>query len=179
MSAGKKRARAISSDEAMPQIKMPRLENGDGRHNKNRAELSFSTSGISGNATVQNAGGHIINGDYTVHRTLSTDDNPKIKQKSEVMKWIYTVDSDTSLSYNAAQKVHLSGTGSWFLDGSHFVQWKEQPGSLLWLYGGLYFIAGCGKTVLSCGYFSPHPREILSDFSLATLPLPMSSASAT
>ncbi|KZP13670.1 hypothetical protein FIBSPDRAFT_869075 [Athelia psychrophila] len=131
MSTGEKRPRTMSSDEAMLQNKMARLESGNGSRNGNRTELSFSTSGNSG--TVQNAAGHIFNGDYTVHQTVPTE---KALDKRDVLRWIYTVDSDTSLSYNAAQKVHLSGTGSWFLDGSEFLEWKEQRGSVLWLYGG-------------------------------------------
>lgn len=42
--------------------------------------MTFSTSRISGNATVQNAGAHIINGNHIVHRMASIDENPKIKQ---------------------------------------------------------------------------------------------------
>ncbi|KZP15794.1 hypothetical protein FIBSPDRAFT_74790 [Athelia psychrophila] len=70
------------------------------------------------------------------------DTNTRMKQvqyyleKSKVLEWIYSADSDTSSNYNAAQKVHLAGTGSWFLDGKEFAQWKEEPGSVLWLEGG-------------------------------------------
>ncbi|KZP05789.1 hypothetical protein FIBSPDRAFT_966969 [Athelia psychrophila] len=142
MSTGEKRPRTMSSDAAMLQSKMPRLESSDSMQNRNRTQLSFSTSGTSGNATVQNAGGHIINGDITVHQTAPTEEAP---DKKEVRKWIYATDSDTSSNYNAAQKVHLSGTGSWFLDGSQFSEWKEQRGSVLWLNGS----PGSGKTVLS------------------------------
>ncbi|KZP21469.1 hypothetical protein FIBSPDRAFT_1044192 [Athelia psychrophila] len=125
---------------------LPRLQSSDAGRNGNRGELLFNTSGTSGNAIVQNAGGHIINGDYTVHQTASTrDEDRKIEQKRDVLEWIYTADSDTSPNYNAAKKVHLSGTGTWFLDGSQFSEWKEQPGAVLWLYGG----PGSGKTVLS------------------------------
>ena len=46
---------------------------------------------------------------------------------------------DTSPSYNAARKKHQSGTGSWFLEGSRFSEWKERPGSVLWLCGGRRF----------------------------------------
>lgn len=84
---------------------------------------------------------------------------------ASVQQWIYSADSDTSSNYNAAQKVQLPGTGSWFMGGSEFSQWKAHSGLVLWLEGSrtssnivtavihvlsLCLTAGSGKTVLSC-----------------------------
>ena len=54
--------------------------------------------------------------------------------ESKIHEWIKA--PDASPSYNAARKKHQPGTGSWFINGPQFLEWKEQPGSLLWLYGG-------------------------------------------
>ncbi|KAJ7872181.1 ankyrin repeat-containing domain protein [Mycena olivaceomarginata] len=42
------------------------------------------------------------------------------------------------------QKVHHEGTGSWFLDGPQFTEWKDNSG-VLWIQGK----SGTGKSVLS------------------------------
>ncbi|KAF7975428.1 hypothetical protein HWV62_9551 [Athelia sp. TMB] len=70
------------------------------------------------------------------------DVNARINDESKIHEWIKA--PDISPSYNAARKKHQTGTGSWFLNGSQFSQWKAQPGSVLWLYGG----PGSGKTIL-------------------------------
>ncbi|KAF7972864.1 hypothetical protein HWV62_16906 [Athelia sp. TMB] len=70
------------------------------------------------------------------------DVNARINDESKIHEWIKA--ADISPSYNAARKKHQFGTGSWFLNGSQFSQWKAQPGSVLWLYGG----PGSGKTIL-------------------------------
>ncbi|KAF7969697.1 hypothetical protein HWV62_26146 [Athelia sp. TMB] len=62
--------------------------------------------------------------------------------ESAIHAWLQA--PDTSPSYNAARKKHQLGTGSWFLNGFRFSEWKRRPGSLLWLYGG----PGTGKTIL-------------------------------
>ncbi|KAF7975438.1 hypothetical protein HWV62_9571 [Athelia sp. TMB] len=51
---------------------------------------------------------------------------------------------DVSLNYNAARKKHQRGTGAWFLRGTTFSTWKDNPGSVIWLRGG----PGSGKTIL-------------------------------
>ncbi|KAF7978074.1 hypothetical protein HWV62_1723 [Athelia sp. TMB] len=81
-------------------------------------------------------------------RRLLIDINVRVKEvgaevkKNKIHEWIKA--PDNSSSYNVARKKHQHGTGSWFLDGSQFLGWKEQPGSVLWLSGG----PGCGKTIL-------------------------------
>ncbi|KAK1468711.1 hypothetical protein CMEL01_00478 [Colletotrichum melonis] len=52
---------------------------------------------------------------------------------------------DPSIDHNKASNLHHDGTGQWFLDTKEYLDWKTNPGSSLWLYGG----PGCGKTILS------------------------------
>ena len=52
---------------------------------------------------------------------------------------------DPSSNYNSAREKHHPDTGLWLLDSRPYLEWKDQPASLLWLHGK----AGCGKTVLS------------------------------
>ncbi|KAF7983537.1 hypothetical protein HWV62_21100 [Athelia sp. TMB] len=73
--------------------------------------------------------------------------NPSLKGHAKFLErdihaWMNA--PDTSLTHTLARKKHQSGTGSWFLNGSLFSDWKEQPGSAIWLSGG----PGCGKTVM-------------------------------
>ncbi|KAJ7458965.1 ankyrin repeat-containing domain protein [Mycena latifolia] len=62
---------------------------------------------------------------------------------TELREWLQ-LPSDMGTKHGATQKLHLKGTGSWFLDGVQFKEWQETPGSL-WLEGQ----SGAGKTVLS------------------------------
>ncbi|KAF7970480.1 hypothetical protein HWV62_23839 [Athelia sp. TMB] len=94
---------------------------------------TLNAIGTSGKASVT-----MVAGDYIVYPTAVQYHD----KKREIHTWLKA--HDTSVSYNAARKKHQAGTGSWFLDGSQFSQWKERPGSILWLYGG----PGCGKTIL-------------------------------
>lgn len=52
---------------------------------------------------------------------------------------------DPSIDHNKASNLHHDGTGQWFLNTKEYLDWKTNPGSSLWLYGG----PGCGKTILS------------------------------
>lgn len=81
-----KRPRALSSDEAGLQNKQPRTEGSNGKRHPNHQagvsdllsdmsicltrpkKLIFNTNDISGSATIYNAGGHIIHGDYIVQQ---------------------------------------------------------------------------------------------------------------
>ena len=48
-------------------------------------------------------------------------------------------------NHNRALKKRHPGTGTWFITGEVFANWKRNSNSFLWLYG----MPGCGKTVLS------------------------------
>ncbi|KAF8850847.1 hypothetical protein BDZ45DRAFT_538316, partial [Acephala macrosclerotiorum] len=60
----------------------------------------------------------------------------------QIFRWLSPVDQ--SVNHQQACEQRLPGTGHWLLEDQRFVQWKESPGSLLWLHG----IPGCGKTIL-------------------------------
>jgi hypothetical protein len=64
-------------------------------------------------------------------------------QQRRIRKWLSALDPSTDLK--EAQKLHLKGSGQWFLNGSAFASWKTIPKAMLWLRG----IAGCGKTIIS------------------------------
>ncbi|KZP12267.1 hypothetical protein FIBSPDRAFT_1050183 [Athelia psychrophila] len=65
-----------------------------------------------------------------------------VQMEREIKIWMDA--PDTSPNLNAARKKHQPDTGSWFLKGSAFTRWMENPDILLWLHGG----PGCGKTIL-------------------------------
>ncbi|KZP12284.1 hypothetical protein FIBSPDRAFT_166106 [Athelia psychrophila] len=113
-------------------------------HNSAREEQTFISIGTSG--TVTNVGGDYIvyhePADSAVHTSAVMKCIQDVQMEEKIEKWMDV--PDTSPNFNAARKKHTPGTGTWFLDGSTFKSWKEDPGFLLWLHGG----PGCGKTVL-------------------------------
>ena len=76
----------------------------------------------------------------------------------DIRNWLSTI--DTSANYNEARKKCQDKTGSWFIEGETFKEWKEKADKLLWIRGKgefnfakcnyiLSFVpAGCGKTIL-------------------------------
>ncbi|KAF7976642.1 hypothetical protein HWV62_5961 [Athelia sp. TMB] len=94
-----------------------------------KAAPTFNVSGTSGKGTVMSIAKDFVQGDKHT--------------QNEIHAWMKA--ADTSPSCNAAWKKRQPGTGSWFLEGAQFSEWKERPGSVLWLCGG----PGCGKTILS------------------------------
>ncbi|KAF7966438.1 hypothetical protein HWV62_38376 [Athelia sp. TMB] len=103
---------------------------------------AFDTSG-----TVAMIAGNYIEGDYNVGQgageiqdTLNLIHDEQ--KKRDINNWMAA--PDTSPNYKAAREKHQQGTGSWFVGGSVFEEWKAHPGSVLWLHGG----PGCGKTIL-------------------------------
>ncbi|KAF7980713.1 hypothetical protein HWV62_37181 [Athelia sp. TMB] len=95
--------------------------------------------------------GHVINVGRDYNATFNTyndgtssevkavaDTNTRVKgiqndQKSDRIKtWMKA--PDTSINYNAAQKLHQGDIGSWFTSCHEFITWKQQ-GSVLWLHG--------------------------------------------
>ncbi|KAF7976053.1 hypothetical protein HWV62_7968 [Athelia sp. TMB] len=141
--AKRPRTNSTESDGIGQPRKVPRLEDADASGDR-VADSSEATEvratghtlkaiGTSGTASVT-----MVAGDYIVYPTAVQYYN----NKREIYAWMKA--PDTSPSYNAARKKHQTGTGSWFLDGSQFAEWRERPGSVLWLYGG----PGSGKTIL-------------------------------
>jgi hypothetical protein len=68
----------------------------------------------------------------------------QIQDKTKrILRWLSALDPSTN--YNKAFAQRHEGTGLWFIHSEKFKTWKEQSGSILWLYS----IPGCGKTVLA------------------------------
>ena len=61
----------------------------------------------------------------------------------KVLRWLSVL--DPSIKYNKTLRDRNAKTGKWLLEYEAFYKWKQNPASLLWLFG----IPGCGKTVLS------------------------------
>ncbi|KAJ7657025.1 hypothetical protein B0H17DRAFT_1146051 [Mycena rosella] len=51
----------------------------------------------------------------------------------KLQEWLQSP-PDMGLKHHATQKLHHEGTGTWFLDGPEFTEWRENPGSL-WIEG--------------------------------------------
>jgi hypothetical protein len=49
------------------------------------------------------------------------------------MEWLSP--TDQSEIHEAASKKHKPGTGQWFLGSDTSQNWREDPGTSLWLYG--------------------------------------------
>ena len=76
----------------------------------------------------------------------------------DIRNWLSPI--DTSANYNEAREKCQDQTGSWFIQGKTFKEWKEEADKLLWIRGKgeFYFAkcnyilsfvpAGCGKTIL-------------------------------
>jgi Cdc6-like AAA superfamily ATPase len=65
------------------------------------------------------------------------------ERQRRISTWLDAPDPFTNL--NNARKLHLKGSGQWFLDSAAFTSWKAALSGTLWLNG----IPGCGKTILS------------------------------
>ncbi|KAI0292469.1 hypothetical protein B0F90DRAFT_277085 [Multifurca ochricompacta] len=69
------------------------------------------------------------------------DKSKRDQSLKDVRTWLSP--SDPSKSHNIAREVYHTGTGTWFIQGNTFTEWKN-TGSLLWIHGK----PGSGKTVL-------------------------------
>ncbi|CUS15244.1 unnamed protein product, partial [Tuber aestivum] len=82
-------------------------------------------------------------------RPAKTETVAKVSRKIDeeewggMLRWLKVV--DPSADFSSALAVREPGTGSWFLKGHEYIDWKEGRGSVLWLHG----MPGCGKSVLS------------------------------
>ncbi|KAI0292482.1 hypothetical protein B0F90DRAFT_1770200 [Multifurca ochricompacta] len=78
----------------------------------------------------------LIDGDIIIQR-LASD----IIDKPKRLTWLSP--SDPSKCHNIMRKAHHGGTGTWFIEGDGFTEWKNN-GSLLWIHGK----PGSGKSIL-------------------------------
>ncbi|KAH7903380.1 hypothetical protein BJ138DRAFT_1194414, partial [Hygrophoropsis aurantiaca] len=99
------------------------------------------------------------------------------QEDEKILQWLAA--PDPSVSYNTALEKRSVGTGSWFLNGEKFSEWKTKADVPLWISG----IPGCGKTVLcssivkdiistrsdagsACAYFFFDGRDSQDEFQL-------------
>ncbi|KAH7903273.1 hypothetical protein BJ138DRAFT_1168378, partial [Hygrophoropsis aurantiaca] len=99
------------------------------------------------------------------------------QEDEKILKWLAA--PDPSVGYNAALEKRCLETGSWFLKGEKFNEWKTKADVPLWISG----IPGCGKTVLcssivkdvistrsgassACAYFFFDGRDSREEFQL-------------
>lgn len=68
---------------------------------------------------------------------------PSDEHLKRIHNWLEA--PDPSANHVIALAKREVTTGSWFIGGTAFKEWKTSPNSFLWLYG----IPGCGKTILS------------------------------
>jgi hypothetical protein len=61
-----------------------------------------------------------------------------IQRHQDIFKWLAAPD-DESKHWNAAGE-REEHTGSWFLQGESFLEWKTRPKSFLWLHGKGMFL---------------------------------------
>ncbi|KAF8510545.1 hypothetical protein JB92DRAFT_3144367 [Gautieria morchelliformis] len=71
------------------------------------------------------------------HIALEADDN---QRRQDIYKWLAAPDYESKHAAGEREE----HTGSWFLHGESFLEWKSKPKSFLWLHGK----AGAGKTIL-------------------------------
>jgi len=93
------------------------------------------------NEILQQAGTTVlISQSNTIQETI---DRFYTKEDSkEIIRWL-DPPSPRYTHLDASAK-HRPETGSWFLSGAEFAEWKSSPRSVLWIQGN----AGCGKTIL-------------------------------
>lgn len=117
----------------------------------------FNTALLSGHGSVTNVlGDH--NTHYNIEIPLSEERSKKEKEDwkehgqkigafspnawlinanknadKRVQRWLAA--PDISQNYNAARLEHLTGTGSWLIDGTDYTQWRDSRNSVLCIYG--------------------------------------------
>ncbi|KAF8466287.1 hypothetical protein JB92DRAFT_2022963 [Gautieria morchelliformis] len=78
----------------------------------------------------------------------------------KIYEWLAA--PDQASKHRNACNMRQAMTGSWFIEGEQFREWRETPHSLLWLHG----IPGAGKTIL-CSTIVEELSHHCSDSSLA------------
>lgn len=75
------------------------------------------------------------------------------EQRDKVLSWLRS--ADPTVKHLASRKSYQAGTNQWVLENAAFVQWRDNPGQTLWLYG----IPGAGKTIL-CSTIIDHIEQL-------------------
>ncbi|KAF7343417.1 HET-domain-containing protein [Mycena venus] len=105
------------------------------------ARIEIYTAEINQMATrIENKTERIAERCCRIDKRSSEDHILALEQKFK--RWLEPPDMKTN--QDETERLHLKGTGMWFLSGTLFETWKEKPG-YLWVKGG----SGTGKSVLS------------------------------
>ena len=77
-------------------------------------------------------------------RKLDDEQRKREEEREDIIKWLAHPDKAENHNIACHARNDTAKTGRWFLDGATFQEFKDTPGSLLWLHGD----SGCGKTIL-------------------------------
>ncbi|KAF8522646.1 hypothetical protein JB92DRAFT_3268785, partial [Gautieria morchelliformis] len=83
------------------------------------------------------------------------------EHRQKIYNWLAAPDHESK--HRNARNVRQKATGSWFVGGEHFQEWRVAPHSFLWLHG----IPGVGKTILCSTTIDELSFHCRSDPSLA------------
>ncbi|KAF8531911.1 hypothetical protein JB92DRAFT_2545834, partial [Gautieria morchelliformis] len=89
---------------------------------------------------------------------LETHEN---QRRQDIYNWLSAPDYESK--HWTAVTEREGNTGTWFVEGERFQEWKRKPKSFLWLHGK----AGSGKTILCSTIVGEISRHCESDSSLA------------
>ncbi|KAF8514686.1 hypothetical protein JB92DRAFT_2811297 [Gautieria morchelliformis] len=83
------------------------------------------------------------------------------EHRQKIYDWLGAPDHQSK--HRDACRARQKGTGSWFVNGAHFQDWRGAPHSFLWLHG----IPGAGKTILCSTIIDELSDHCSSDPTLA------------
>ncbi|KZP27082.1 hypothetical protein FIBSPDRAFT_818692, partial [Athelia psychrophila] len=83
-------------------------------------------------------------------------------QANRIYEWLGAPDS--SGNFQAAREKHHENTGTWFIKGEQYAEWKDTPDSTLWVYG----TPGCGKTIICSTVIEMIRAECVAEPSFAS-----------
>ncbi|KAJ7127801.1 ankyrin repeat-containing domain protein [Mycena epipterygia] len=81
--------------------------------------------------------------DLVINQNMISETTNKIYETVVIEKWLGPP-PDMAKKQHDTLELHKAGTGRWFLKGSEFMEWQDNPGAL-WIQGP----SGSGKSVLS------------------------------
>ena len=110
-----------------------------------RAVLSdLSSTNSSLNSMRRETQSNFANVQHTVSNITTTMAAHQIEdRRDKILRWIAPSDF-VAETHIGACKQREPQTGNWFLQDLRYQEWKNRPGTVLWLYG----IPGCGKSIL-------------------------------
>lgn len=79
------------------------------------------------------------------HQTRLLKDDRNAETRHDILNWLSKIEHDER--HHSVRSYRIQGTGSWLLERSEYVQWRDDGSNVLWCHG----IQGSGKSVLMCG----------------------------